>query len=202
MVPHKPLAAAVLAGGQARRMQGADKAALEVGGQPILARQLAILAHVASDIFVVGRRPAGLPRGVRVVPDRIADAGTLGGIYTAIVESPCERTLVLGCDMPFVSRALLERLAAEDADVVIPRTAHGYEPLCAIYTKACADGIRERIEHGDLRASVPPDGVRLVELGPDVLAALDPQGTALTNVNTPEDHARARRLADRITQDG
>jgi molybdenum cofactor guanylyltransferase len=202
MVLHEPLAAAILAGGQARRMRGADKSALDVGGQPILERQLDVLARVAAEVFVVGRPPAGLPAHVRVVADRIAGAGTLGGIYTAIVESPFERTLVVGCDMPFVTVALLERLAAEKADVVMPRTARGYEPLCAIYTKACAEGIRERIEHGDLRASVPPAGVHVIELGPDVLAALDPHGSALINVNTPEDHARARRLADRITQEG
>jgi molybdenum cofactor guanylyltransferase len=202
MVLQKPLAAAILAGGRARRMHGADKAALQVGGQPILERQLEILAHLTPEIFVVGRTPAGLPPGMRVVADRIPGAGALGGIYTAIVESPCDRTLVLGCDMPFVTLPLLERLIAEEADVVIPRTIRGYEPLCAIYTRACAEGIRERIEHGDLRASVPPAGLRMVELGPDVLAALDPRGAALTNVNTPDDHARARRLADRITQDG
>jgi molybdenum cofactor guanylyltransferase len=202
MVSQKPLAAAILAGGRARRMGGADKAALEVGGRSILERQMEILSGLTQDIFVVGRAPAALPPGLRVVADRIEGAGTLGGIYTAIVESPCERTLVLGCDMPFVTRALLERLAAEEADVVMPRTAGGYEPLCAIYTKACAEGIRERIEHGDLRASVPPAGVRLVELGPDVLAALDPRGAALTNVNTPDDHAHARRLADRIRRTG
>jgi molybdenum cofactor guanylyltransferase len=202
MVPRNPLAAAILAGGRARRMQGADKSALDVGGQPILARQLEVLSRVASHLFVVGRAPAGLPAGVPVVPDRIPGAGALGGIYTAIVESPCDRTLVIGCDMPFVTLALLERLAAEEADVVIPRTVQGYEPLCAIYTRACAEGIRDRIEHGDLRASVPPAGVRMVELGPDVLAALDPRGAALTNVNTPDDHARARSLADRITEGG
>jgi molybdenum cofactor guanylyltransferase len=197
MVLQKPLAAAILAGGRARRMAGADKAALEIGGASILGRQLAILSEMASDLFVVGRAPAGLPAGIRVVADRIAGAGALGGIYTAIVESPCDRTLVLACDMPFVTRPLLERLAAEEADVVMPRTELGYEPLCAIYTKACAEGIRERIEHGDLRASVPPAGVHVVELGPDVLAALDPRGSALTNVNTPDDHEQARRLADR-----
>jgi molybdenum cofactor guanylyltransferase len=201
MVLQKPLAAAILAGGGARRMGGADKGALDVGGQPILARQLDVLRQVAGEIFAVGRAPAGLPPDIRVVPDRIPGAGALGGIYTAIVESPCDRTLVVACDMPFVTRQLVERLverlAAEDADVIMPRTAQGYEPLCAIYSKACAEGIRERIEHGDLQAAVPPSGVRMVELGPDVLAALDPSGSALTNVNTPADHQRAIRLADR-----
>jgi len=201
MVLQKPFAAAILAGGRARRMHGADKSGLEVGGRPILARQLAVLLPLATEVFIVGRPPADLPPGIRVVPDRIRASGALGGIYTAILESPCERTLVVACDMPFLDAPLIRRLAAEDGDLVIPRTARGYEPLCAIYGRACAEPIRQRIEHGDLQASVPPAGVHLVELGPDALAVLDPGGQMFTNLNTPDDHERARNTADRISRD-
>jgi molybdenum cofactor guanylyltransferase len=196
------LAAAILAGGQARRMAGADKGTLAVGGRSILDRQIEVLRELVSEIFVVGRPPAALRPALRVVEDRLPGTGALGGIYTAIVESPCDRTLVLACDMPFVHAAVLRRLAAEEADIVIPRTARGYEPLCAIYARSCAEKIRERIEHGDLQASILPPGVSVVELGPDVLASLDPHGWTFTNVNTPDDHTRARNLADRITEEG
>jgi molybdopterin-guanine dinucleotide biosynthesis protein A len=103
--------------------------------------------------------------------------------------------------MPFLSVALIERMAAEDADVVIPRGDRGYEPLCAIYAKACAPGIRERLDHGELQASILPGGLRIAELGPEVLAAYDPNGLLFVNINTPHDYARARDLADRITED-
>lgn len=200
MITRDGLAAAILAGGRARRMGGADKSTLEIGGARILDRQLAVLREVAAHVFVVGRSATDLPDEVTIVDDLLPGAGALGGIYTAIVASPCDRTLVVGCDMPFISAALVRRLAAEDADVVIPRTARGYEPLCAIYAKTCAANIRDRIDHGELQASIPPSGVRIVELGPDVLATLDPNGLFFVNVNTPHDHARARNLADRITK--
>jgi molybdopterin-guanine dinucleotide biosynthesis protein A len=193
------MAAAILTGGRARRMGGADKGALEVGGTRILDRQLAVLRQVASTVFLVGRAPLGLPPDIRVVLDAMPGCGSLGGIYTAIVESPCDRTLVVGCDMPFLSVALLERLAAEEADLAIPRTARGYEPLCAIYGRACAPGIRERIDHGELQASILPRGVRIAELGPDVLTAYDPDGLLFENVNTPHDYARAKGSRNRIT---
>src|SRR5262245_29880121 len=130
-----PVAAAILAGGQARRLAGANKAALAIGDRRIADRQLDVLRAVACDIFVVGANPdPWRDLGVRVVPDAIPGTGALGGIYTAIVASPCERTLVLGCDMPFVSRAFLRHLvSALDADLVIPRTTRGLEPLCAVY---------------------------------------------------------------------
>ncbi len=193
------LAAAILAGGSARRMGGIDKAALDVGGRTIADRQLAVLRDIASPVFVVGGDAARWPAGVRVVPDAIPGAGALGGIYTAILASPKERVLVVGCDMPFLSRRFLELLAGtHDADLVIPRSPRGYEPLCAVYTKACADGIGIRIARGELHAAVRPDGLRVREIGPDVLAAYDPDGLLLANVNTPHDYARivSLRAAD------
>jgi molybdopterin-guanine dinucleotide biosynthesis protein A len=201
MTQERPLAAAILAGGQARRLGGLDKKTLTVGGPAILERQLTVLREVADPIFVVGGPGALVPPWLRVVPDAMAGAGALGGIYTAIVESPCDRTLIVACDMPFLSGALLARMAAEVADLVIPRGERGYEPLCAIYAKACAAPMRQRIERGELKASRLPDGLRVVELGPDVLAAYDPEGLTFVNINTPHDYERARDLADRITED-
>lgn len=210
IAPQQPdLAAAILAGGRARRLGGADKAALRVGGQRIIDRQLAAIRGVTPAIFIVASPDAPYADlGLPVVADAIAGAGALGGVYTAIVASPAPRTLVLACDMPFVTAALFERLAAIDADLVIPRTARGYEPLCAIYSRACAEPIRARIARGELHASTLPDGVRVAEVGPEMLAALDKDGLLFANVNTPHDYARARGLIelkpdptqDRITE--
>jgi molybdenum cofactor guanylyltransferase len=186
-----PLAAAILAGGHARRFGGVTKAALTIGATAIIDRQLEALREVTTDIFVVGRDdPAWVSRGLRIVPDEIPETGPLGGIYTAIVQSPCERTLVVACDMPFLSGTLLRRLAAvEDADLVIPRRARGYEPLCAIYSRLCATDIRARIDRGAYEASTLPAGVRVTELDVD-------NDRIFVNVNTPHDYERAKRLIE------
>lgn len=192
------LSAAILAGGRARRMGGANKAALRIGGRTIAERQLAVLGDVAAPVFVVGGEAGRWPEGIRVVPDALPDAGALGGIYTAIVESPHDRVLVVGCDMPCLSRAFLRMLAGvQDADVVLPRSERGYEPLCAVYAKACAATIRARIGRGELHAALRPDGVRVAEIGPEVLAAYDPDGLLLANVNTPHDYERIVSLLRR-----
>jgi molybdenum cofactor guanylyltransferase len=194
------LAAAIVAGGAARRLGGVAKALLPVGNARIIDRQLAALGAVVSNIFIVAPDPSpfeGLD--LRVVPDAIAGAGALGGIYTAILESPAPRTLVLACDMPFVNAALFRALADEqhaDADLVIPRTARGYEPLCAVYSKACAGPILQRIQRGDLQASTLPEGIRVREIGPETLAAIDETGLLFANVNTPHDYARAKGQID------
>ncbi|MFL6278511.1 MAG: molybdenum cofactor guanylyltransferase [Vicinamibacterales bacterium] len=183
------LAAAILAGGRARRMDGANKGTLLIGRTAIIDRQLDTLREITREIFVVGRDDAAwTSRGLRVIPDEIPDAGPLGGIYTAIMRSPCERTLVVACDMPFLSGALLRELAAvADADLVIPRHAGGYEPLCAIYSRACAGDIRNRLARGMNEASRLPAGMRVTEFDVD-------DETFFVNVNTPHDYERAKGI--------
>ena len=191
-----PLAAAILTGGRATRLGGARKSALALGGASIIERQLAVLARVAAPIFLVTSAQSPRDADLRVVRDEFPDHGALGGIYTAIVRSPHERTLVVACDMPFLSEPLLAYMAGIDADVVIPRTARGYEPLCAIYSRACAAPMRARLTRGELEASRRLEGVRVAEVSPGTLAAYDPDGLLFVNVNTPHDYERAKALLE------
>jgi molybdopterin-guanine dinucleotide biosynthesis protein A len=192
--PLRPLAAAILTGGRASRMGGARKAALDVGGTTIIDRQLTVLRTLAAPVFLVTSAEAPRDTDLTVVRDEYPGHGALGGIYTAIVASPHERTLVVACDMPFLNATFLAHLAGIDADLVIPRTARGLEPLCAIYGRACARSIRERLARGELEASRLPDGVRVAEVGPEAVAAYDPDDLLFVNVNTPHDYERAKEV--------
>ena len=207
------VSAAILAGGRARRFGGADKASLPIGRARIIDRQLAALSAVADDIRIVasdGDRYAGL--GVRVIADAISGAGPLGGLYSALLDASRDRVFILACDLPFVTAALFERLATEsgtgqEVDAVVPRSARGLEPLCALYMTRCAGAARARIERGDLKVADLLADLRVRELGPESLAPYD-DGSLFENVNTPHDHARARGwvelnekpFEDRITE--
>ncbi|MEO7273286.1 MAG: molybdenum cofactor guanylyltransferase [Vicinamibacterales bacterium] len=197
-----PVAAAILVGGRARRFGGTIKSTLSIGGARIIDRQLAALRQVADPIFVVTNDPTPFASlGLEIVPDVIPDCGALGGIYTAIVCSPHPRTLVVAGDLPGLQVPLLERLVrSSEADVVVPRGPQGYEPLCAVYAAACAGPIRTRLEAGDLRASVMPAGVRVEVIGPEDLAAYDPDGLLFVNVNTPHEYERARAVIEGMPQ--
>ena len=190
------IAAAILAGGMARRMGGANKAGLRIGNERIIDRQLRLLRQIADSVFIVaGAAEPFQELQIRVVPDVVSGAGPLGGIYTALTASPCARTLIVACDLPYLSLPLLQRLAApSDADLVIPRTGHGYEPLCATWSAACAGPIWRRIQNGTLKTALVVEELRVEEIGPDVLASCDPHGLLFVNVNTPHDYERARRL--------
>ena len=192
----RPLAAAILTGGRATRMGGLRKATLRIGGRSIIERQLDVLRGIAAPIFAVSSATGEAEGGLAIVRDQFPDRGALGGIYTAIDASPHERVLVVGCDMPFLSAPLIEYMNGIDADIVVPRSKRGYEPLCAIYSRGCAAAVRARIERGQLEASVMPDGVRVVEVGSETLAEYDAHGLLFVNVNTPHDYERANMLLE------
>lgn len=72
--------------------------------------------------------------------------------------------------MPFLTMPFLERLAVpSDADLVVPRSARGYEPLCAAWAATAGDAILRRIDRGILKAALVMEELRVEEIGPDIL---------------------------------
>jgi molybdopterin-guanine dinucleotide biosynthesis protein A len=198
--------AAILAGGQARRFGGASKGALRIGRASIFERQLAALnglveQRLVDRIFVVSSQSGRLTDDrVRVVADRMPDAGALGGIYTALSECAGPHVLVIACDLPFLTTPLLERLVAladDEYDAVVPRTPDGLQPLCAVYARRLVECAGRRVESGHLKVQDLLGAIRVRELGPDEIASIDPDGGLFFNVNTPGDLEQAVRLAAR-----
>ena len=188
---------AILAGGHARRLGGLNKAGLilQPGGASVLDRQLTRLRRVVDRTIIIANdaeRFSGT--GVPVIPDVLPGHGALGGLYTA-VHAGTEWTLVVACDMPFVSEPLLAHLVSvgKSSDIAIPRTARGYEPLCATYSRRSAVELRRLIEEKRFRLSdvarIP--GLTIREVGSDELERFGPEDVLFFNLNTPDDHARA-----------
>lgn len=192
----RPVRAAILAGGHASRLGGVDKSALVMGGRSILDRQLSLLRAIPADPVVVAPDPARFAHaGAPIIRDPFA-AGPLGGLYTALVDAPTPYVVVLACDMPFVTRACLTRLLAlaSGHDGALPRDARGRHPLCAVYARAIAPRLRACLDDGQFRVGAALAGLNLRELGPEDLAVMDETGILLTNVNTPDEYARAAAL--------
>jgi len=192
-VSSSDLCAAIVAGGQARRFDGADKSRLIVEGRPIIVRQLDVLRRITSSIAIIANdasRFADLSLPVHA--DVIAGTGALGGLYTALVQAPADRVLVVACDLPFLDERLLARLAdlAAGADGAWVRTARGPEPFLACYRRSAADTVRGELEAGRLRAQDLARVLRLVELDEAAVAEFGPVSRLLANVNTPGDYAR------------
>ena len=185
--------AAIIAGGEARRLGGRPKGMLAFGATSIIERQIALLREVTNTLVIVANDRAYASFGVPIVEDVLPGAGALGGIYTALVTATTDQVLVVACDMPFLRAAFLRHVivAGRSVDVAIPKTTVGYEPLCASYARGCAPRLRERIDEGALKIQDLVPHVRVREIGPQEIAPYDADGMLFFNVNTPADYARA-----------
>ena len=135
--------AVVLAGGRASRLEGADKAALEVGGQPLLERALDAVAAAARTVVVGDERPT--QRAVAWTREHPAYGGPVAATYAGRDALP-EATLlvVLAVDMPEVTADTVQRLltataAGRDGAVL---TAGGRRHLAMAVSAGALDAVR------------------------------------------------------------
>ncbi|MBN1221297.1 MAG: molybdenum cofactor guanylyltransferase [Anaerolineae bacterium] len=193
---------AILAGGQSRRM-GRDKAFLEVGGLPIMARVLAQVEPLSNDVFISTNSPEKYAQfGLRLVADVCPLQAVLGGIYSALAAARYHHLLVVACDMPFLQADLLQHLIdlAPTADAVVPLLkASRPEVLHAVYSKRCLPAIRVCLQNNRLRVidMFAEITVRYVER--DEIAKFDPNFYSFINLNTPADWQRAQALAGKLS---
>jgi molybdopterin-guanine dinucleotide biosynthesis protein A len=179
----------VLAGGRSERM-GRDKALLPFGSTTLLDHAVSRLRHVCDEVRILcgpERRYEG--HGAAVVVDAIRDAGPLGGVYSGLETLGGGAALFLAVDLPDVPEELLARLLALASgwDAVVPVHSAGEEPLCAVYSFACLEPIRRRLDAGQRKmTSFWPD-VRVRSMNDDEIAAFGDPRHSFRNVNSPED---------------
>ena len=186
----------VLAGGRSSRM-GLAKATLRLGGTTLIERVLAVLSELSEELIVVGEndtRFTGL--NVKAVRDIFPDRGVLGGVYTGLQAAGQYRSVVVGCDMPFLNLELLHYMTeqAEGYDVVIPRVGSYLEALHAVYSRDCLAPIQRKLREGNLRLVSFFSEVRVRYIEAEEIARFDPEHLSFFNINEPADLERAESL--------
>ena len=195
----------VLAGGQARRMGGGDKARIEIGGVTILDSVLATLSgQVQGMVINANGDPARYAdTGLDVVADSVPDfAGPLAGIlagldYLSRQNNGIEWMLSVPGDCPFLPDDLVERLheARSKKGAGVPlacaRSGEWRHPVVGLWPLA----LRE-----DLRKALWDEGLHKIEIwtarhGVAVADWPDQPVDPFFNVNTPEDIAKAEKIA-------
>ncbi len=201
------LTVAIQAGGQSRRM-GQDKALLPFLGKPLITRIWERLKPIADEIIVTTNCPKAYQfLGLPLFPDLIPGRGALGGLLTALTSASQPLVIVVACDMPFISSALLlaerDLLLQTQADAVVPHLGVGSEPFHAVYRRAaCLPAIQSAIESDKWRADAWFSQAKIVLMREEQIRQVDPQYLSFSNVNTPEELQQAERLAQMLDQTG
>jgi molybdenum cofactor guanylyltransferase len=129
----EPFDAVILAGGRGRRLGGADKPSLVVGGRTLASAVVSAVAE-AAQVIVVGPPRQELralrPGGLRFVREEPPGAGPVPALRRGIAEVSAPWVAVLAADLPFLRAADLRRLRAAGGGTGrgVPRTA--VRPLC------------------------------------------------------------------------
>ncbi|MBK8021217.1 MAG: molybdenum cofactor guanylyltransferase [Chloroflexi bacterium] len=188
-------AVAVLSGGDVLR-SGEDRAQLQLAGKPLIPHVLQHVRPLGAPVFVVTDRPEQYSHfNADVVVDVVRGKGLLGGILSALQHSPAPYTLCVASDMPFLNRALLDYLLSLRAgfDAVVPMVDDQPQGLHAIYHQRCVPVMRHFIDRNQLRVSGLFEHLRVRLVSETAIRAIDRDLRSFTNLNTPEELARARR---------
>lgn len=187
---------AIIAGGKSSRM-GTDKAFVLLNGKPLIVHVIERAQSLGqSETFLVTNKPESYAHlGLPMYSDVLPEKGSLGGIYTAIYHSQQPYTLCVACDMPYLNTDLLRYLVdlrKDDAfDVIVPRVENYPEGLHALYSRACLDPIRRRLEADQLKVIAFHADVRVCYVDEAEWQRFDPQGLSFRNINTPDELAQA-----------
>jgi molybdopterin-guanine dinucleotide biosynthesis protein A len=212
--------AAVLTGGQGRRLGGLDKWTISVGGRLQSDWCLGALTPLFDTVLLVGRtpgrsvgdRPACLSTP-RALQDIVPASGPLGGLLTALSASGGRMVVAFAGDMPLINPNFVRHLlflAARHAgrfDVLLPRWGGGgigaaspgfAEPLHAVYGPGCLEHLAALLRTaGSLASFRMVDALRDLRIHavPEQEIRLfgDPAEMFL-NLNTAEDLVRAERI--------
>ncbi len=176
---------------------GTDKAFVPLDGRTLLARALDLARSLTSDVRIVGD-PSKFASFAPVVEDLFPGCGPLAGIHAALRSSQTDLNLIFAVDMPFLTPALLQYMlgqakGSETAMVTVPRTAQGWQPLCAVYRRDFAS-----IAETALRAGRYKIDALFADAGAQVIAGPELQSAGFSldlfsNLNTPDDLAEAGR---------
>jgi molybdopterin-guanine dinucleotide biosynthesis protein A len=165
---------------------GCDKALLQIDGQALYLRVIAVMQELFAQILIAGDRPDLELPGVLSHADSYPGS-SLAGVHNGLSAARSDWIFIAPCDMPYPDRRIFELLLQRRDKVaaVIPTTKGMPEPVFGLYHRSCLPQIEAMLEQGNFRiqslfSRIPVQFVDSAEF---------PQGwqRSMANINTPED---------------
>lgn len=184
--------ALILAGGDSKRM-GRDKTRLPFGDRSLLQHMIDAVRPQFPRILVSvrdGRSDIRVPQ----VRDRTMGKGPLAGLCAGLTRVDTPWVFAVAADMPFISPALIARLARErhHHQAAVPVIDGFPQPLTAFYARTAVGEMQRTLETGDdcsLRGLLKRLDVNWIDA--ESLRDADPALRSFVDLDTPEDLAQA-----------
>ncbi|MFZ5594870.1 MAG: molybdenum cofactor guanylyltransferase MobA [Pseudomonadota bacterium] len=194
-IPRSDITGIILAGGQARRMGGAEKGLIDLLGKPLIAHVIARLAPQVNDIIISANRDIAqyTSFGYTVTEDTLpGHAGPLAGVLSAMAIAHTGYLLIVPCDAPLLPPDLVERLTVtltgEHAKICAAHDGERIQPLFTLLHRKLAASLADYLDDGHHKVEDWLCRHRLA------LADFSECPAAFININTHEDIEKAEEL--------
>ena len=188
----------ILAGGESKRLNSVEKSNLLVGDKRIIERMMTVYEKLFSEIILVTNHPKTyLKWDAIVVKDIFTKRSSLTGIHSGLFYTKTDHAFIAACDTPFLKMGLVKLIVQNidaSADVVLPRTSVGIEPLFAVYSRKCLQTVQGALEQNRLKIRDIFKRLKVKEVQETFLREKDPDLISFFNINTPEDLEQANRM--------
>jgi molybdopterin-guanine dinucleotide biosynthesis protein A len=194
-----PCTGVILCGGLSTRFNYRNKALIDIGGKRILDRLYAVFSELFDEIILVTNDPLKfVDWDLMIVSDILPVRSSLTGIHAGLFYTRNQFAFFSACDTPFLKKELVAMLLDQidlNQDIIMPETAAGMEPLCAIYSKRCLNTAAHHILQHKLKIQQALRRHRLKKIAESQLRTADPDLISFFNINTPADLEQAEMMA-------
>lgn len=178
----------ILAGGQARRMQGQDKGLLTCAGRPLIAYAIEILRPLCGRLVINANRSLESYQAfdLPVIPDQTQGfKGPLAGILTVLRTVDTAYLVAIPCDSPCLQSAtlgrLLRALIQTRAEIALAHDGQRLQPVVIALRTELADDLADYLVAGERKID------RWVERHRWIAVDCSDCPRQFVNINTPEE---------------
>lgn len=192
---NEQVAAVILAGGLARRMNGVEKGLQLLQGKPLISHILARLSPQIDTIWLnINRSHRAYQQLFPALPtysDALPDfQGALSGMLTAFEQIPADYLLFVPCDSPYLPENLRQKLTTalriNEAQIAYAHDGTRPHPTFALLHRSIVPALQAYLESGERRL------FHFFRTQKSVAVDFSEQPQAFQNFNTLDDLAQAQ----------
>ncbi len=194
-----PITGVILSGGLNTRFSGFNKSFLFINGKPIIEHIYLLFKILFDEIIIVTNNPVlYLEYDAKIISDFFSVRSSLTGIHTGLSAAENNKVFITACDTPFLEKELIKTIISyqiENADIVIPETSNGFEPLFALYSKRSLHNIENNLKKGSYKIMNCFKKNKIRSIPEKILREKDPHLLSFFNINNKDDFNKAVNLS-------
>lgn len=184
----------ILCGGRNKRMNGQNKAFLEIEGKTFFETIFYKFKSLGLESIIISNEPELFKdSGIKTYKDIIKKNTPLSGIHSGLSNIKTDFGFVAACDMPLLKTELMEKMINEvqnEFDAVTPNEGSFFQPLCSVYSKKCIPFIEALLSKGEVKVDRLFELVRVKKISYEKLRLTDPLLESFFNVNFIGDYEK------------